>query len=220
VLSAPNWLDPYPVKLSGAPKVIEVNGKWSINYAGREIDAYSLKTPHATNYIVPYVPDAKLGLVTDIWSPGRPLPMTADAAMISVGRARQDRHQAGTLAGGHGFVDNYSVWFQLVQRRKPAARAEPRRYVSAPHTVRDKGSRFAHHLVVRLEILEMPESNADAQAVAMAICMRWPPGSGRSAPRSVLPAPKAIFGDAFRDKLREISSHRMPFCAAPPLALP
>ena len=29
----------------------------------------------ATNYLIPYVPDAKLGLVTDIWSPGRgPVP--------------------------------------------------------------------------------------------------------------------------------------------------
>ena len=48
LLSAPHELDPYPVKLTGAPKVIEVNGKWSINDAGREIDAYSLENPHAT----------------------------------------------------------------------------------------------------------------------------------------------------------------------------
>jgi len=117
VLSAPNWLDPYPVKLSGAPKVIEVNGKWSINDAGREIDAYSLKTPHATNYIVPYVPDAKLGLVTDIWSPGRPLPMTADAAMISVVKGVDKIGiKPERFAGGHGFVDNYSVLVQLVQK--------------------------------------------------------------------------------------------------------
>jgi len=82
VLSAPNWLDPYPVKLSGAPKVIEVNGKWSINGRGTRDRRVFPEDTHATNYIVPYVPDAKLGLVTDIWSPGRPLPMTADAAMI------------------------------------------------------------------------------------------------------------------------------------------
>jgi hypothetical protein len=97
--------------------VIEVNGKWSINDAGREIDAYSLKTPHATNYIVPYVPDAKLGLVTDIWSPGRPLPMTADAGMISVVHGVDKIGiKPERFAGGHGFVDNYSVLVQLVQK--------------------------------------------------------------------------------------------------------
>ena len=117
VLSAPDALDPYPVKLSGAPKVIEVNGKWSINDAGREIDAYSLENPHATGYLIPYVPDAKLGFVTDIWSPGRPMPATADAGMISVVRGVDKMGiKPERFAGGHGFVDNYSVLVQLVKK--------------------------------------------------------------------------------------------------------
>src|SRR5438105_6108484 len=71
VLTSPHGLDPYPVKLNGAPKIIEVDGKWSINDAGREIDAYLLPNLHATPYLVGYVPDPKLGFVTDIWSPAR-----------------------------------------------------------------------------------------------------------------------------------------------------
>jgi glyoxylase-like metal-dependent hydrolase (beta-lactamase superfamily II) len=122
LLSAPHELDPYPVKLTGAPKVIEVNGKWSINDAGREIDAYSLENPHATGYLIPYVPDAKLGLVTDIWSPGRPMPMTADAGMISVVHGVDKIGiKPERFAGGHGFVDNYSVLVQLVQKTEGAA---------------------------------------------------------------------------------------------------
>ena len=122
VLSAPHGLDPYPVKLSGAPKVIEVEGKWSINDAGREIDAYSLENPHATGYLIPYVPDAKLGLVTDIWSPGRgPLPMTADPAMISLVKGVEKMGiKPERFAGGHGFVDNYSALVQLVQKTQGA----------------------------------------------------------------------------------------------------
>jgi len=122
VLSAPDGLDPYPVKRSGAPKVIEVNGKWSINDGGREIDAYSLENPHATGYLIPYVPDAKLGLVTDIWSPGRPMPPTADAGMISVVKGVEKIGiKPERFAGGHGFVDNYSALVQLVQKTEAAA---------------------------------------------------------------------------------------------------
>ncbi len=118
VLTAPQGLNPYPVKLSGAPKVIEVDGKWSINDAGREIDAYALENPHATGYLIPYVPDAKLGLVTDLWSPGRgPMPMTADPGMISVVHGVDKMGiKPERFAGGHGFVDNYSALVQLVQK--------------------------------------------------------------------------------------------------------
>jgi hypothetical protein len=44
------------------------------------------------------------------------------------------------------------------------------------------------------------------------------PGVQRRVPRFL--RQKAIFGDAFLDELREIFTHRMPFRAAPPLALP
>jgi glyoxylase-like metal-dependent hydrolase (beta-lactamase superfamily II) len=118
VLSAPNKLDPYPVKLSGAPKVIEVNGKWSVNDAGREVDAYSLQNPHATGYLIPYVPDAKLGFVTDLWSPGRgPMPAKADPGMIAVVHGVDKMGiKPERFAGGHGFVDNYSALVTLVQK--------------------------------------------------------------------------------------------------------
>jgi hypothetical protein len=56
------------------PKVEEVNGKWSVTEGGRTIEAYSLDNPHATGYIIPYVPDAKFGFVTDIWSPAPRIP--------------------------------------------------------------------------------------------------------------------------------------------------
>jgi flavorubredoxin len=117
LLSAPHGLDPYPVKLSGAPKVLEVDGKWSIKDAGREIDAYMLTNPHATPYLVGYIPDAKLGFVTDIWSPGRGTVTTADPAMVALVRGVEKFGiQPERFAGGHGFVDNYSVLTSVVAK--------------------------------------------------------------------------------------------------------
>ena len=117
VLTAPHGLDPYPVSYKGAPKIVEVEGKWSVNDAGREIDAYALENPHATGYIVPYIPDAKLGFVTDLWSPGRGVPASADPGMISVVKGVEKFGiQPERFAGGHGFVDNYSVLTGLVAK--------------------------------------------------------------------------------------------------------
>ena len=123
LLSAPHGLDPYPVKLSGAPKVLEVDGKWSIKDAGREIDAYLLPNPHATPYLVGYIPDAKLGFVTDLWSPGRGTVTTADPAMVALVRGVEKFGiQPERFAGGHGFVDNYSVLTSVVAKTASAGR--------------------------------------------------------------------------------------------------
>jgi hypothetical protein len=48
------------------PPVEEVDGKWSVTEGGRTIEAYSLDTPHAASYIIPYILDAKFGFVTDL----------------------------------------------------------------------------------------------------------------------------------------------------------
>ena len=106
---------------SGAPKVIEVDGKWSINDGDREIDAYLLPNPHATPYLVGYVPDAKLGFVTDIWSPGRGTVTQADPAMVALVRGVEKFGiQPERFAGGHGFVDNYSVLTNAVAKTAAA----------------------------------------------------------------------------------------------------
>jgi glyoxylase-like metal-dependent hydrolase (beta-lactamase superfamily II) len=123
VLAAPHGLDPYPVKLTGAPKVIEVDGKWSIKDGGREIDAFTLENPHAHSYLIPYIPDAKLGFVTDIWSPGRGTVTTADPSMVALVRGIEKFGiQPERFAGGHGFVDNYSVLTGVVAKTQASAR--------------------------------------------------------------------------------------------------
>jgi len=114
-LAAPHGLDPYPLK-PFTPKVVEVDGKWSVNDGGRVIEAYSLDTPHAQGYIIPYVPDAKLGWVTDLWNPGGPVNMP-NAAQIGLVRGIQKMGiQPDRFAGGHGAVGPYSDLAQAVQR--------------------------------------------------------------------------------------------------------
>jgi glyoxylase-like metal-dependent hydrolase (beta-lactamase superfamily II) len=107
VLAAPHNLDPYPLK-AYTPKVIEVNGKWSINDSGREIDAYSLDNPHAAGYLIPYVPDAKLGFVTDLWNPGPPVTNTNPAMVAVVRGVEKIGIKPERFAGGHGAVGNYA----------------------------------------------------------------------------------------------------------------
>jgi glyoxylase-like metal-dependent hydrolase (beta-lactamase superfamily II) len=114
VLAAPHAMDPYPVK-AYTPKVIEVDQKWSVNDGGREIDAYALATDHATGYIIPYVPDAKLGWVTDLWNPGGPVMMSNPNLVAIVNGVQKAGIQPERFAGGHGAVGNYADVARVVQ---------------------------------------------------------------------------------------------------------
>jgi glyoxylase-like metal-dependent hydrolase (beta-lactamase superfamily II) len=117
VLSAPAGLNLYPIKGKIEPKVIEVDGKWSVNDGGREIDAYQLTTAHATGYIIPYVPDAKLGWVTDLWNPGAPVTMSNPALVEIVNGVQKMGIQPERFAGGHGAVGNYADVVRVVGAR-------------------------------------------------------------------------------------------------------
>ena len=107
-LAAPQSLNMYGTK-SATPNVIEVDGKWSVTVGGRTIEAYSLDNPHATGYVIPYVPDAKMGFVTDLWNPGPPPATPANPNMVAIVRGME---KAGItpdkFAGGHGAVGNYA----------------------------------------------------------------------------------------------------------------
>jgi glyoxylase-like metal-dependent hydrolase (beta-lactamase superfamily II) len=108
MLSAPAGLNLYPIKGKVEPKVIEADGKWSVNDSGREIDAYALTTSHATGYLIPYIPDAKLGWVTDLWNPGAPVTMSNPNLVELVNGVKKMGIQPERFAGGHGAVGNYA----------------------------------------------------------------------------------------------------------------
>jgi len=123
VLTAPQTLNRYRVK-TATPRVIEVENNWRENVGGRVIEAYSLENPHATGYLTPYIPDAKMAFQSDLWTAGFPIP--ADPALVAYvkrsARAIVDGLQkAGVtpdkLAGGHGGVGDYADLVKYVEQQ-------------------------------------------------------------------------------------------------------
>src|SRR5712691_4130059 len=76
VLDAPATRNPdmRPRDFSRTP-ILEVPESHVMSDArGRQVIVYVMDNPHAKSMLMGYVPDAKLGFVTDVWSPGPPLP--------------------------------------------------------------------------------------------------------------------------------------------------
>ena len=123
LLSAPEMLDSYPLKGKVTPKVIEVADKWRVNDGGRAIEAYVIENPHAAGYLIGYIPDAKLGFVTDLWNPGPPIMGPANPNMVAVVKGVQKAGiQPEKFAGGHAAVGSYADLTQAVQRTQANAR--------------------------------------------------------------------------------------------------
>jgi hypothetical protein len=99
--------------LSGA-RIVEVKDKYVLADGGREVQVLPVDNPHARGMLIGYVPDAKLGFVTDIWSPGPPLPPKPNAALLSVVSAvNKYGIQPERFAGGHGGTADYAPLARL-----------------------------------------------------------------------------------------------------------
>jgi glyoxylase-like metal-dependent hydrolase (beta-lactamase superfamily II) len=121
VLTAPQTLNRHGVD-AVTPRVIEVESKWSETVGGRVIEAYSLDNPHATGYLVPYIPDAKMAFQTDLWIAGMPQPSDPALAAFVKRSARSvvdGLQKSGVtpdkLAGGHGAVGDYADLVRYVE---------------------------------------------------------------------------------------------------------
>jgi len=111
VLAAPFTRNPdlRPTDLSRTP-MIEVADQYMISDGRREVAAYRIDNPHAKAYLLGYVPDAKLGYVTDLWSPGRdPLPAKITPPLAAVVAAvKKHGMEPARFAGGHGSTGDYA----------------------------------------------------------------------------------------------------------------
>jgi glyoxylase-like metal-dependent hydrolase (beta-lactamase superfamily II) len=107
-LSAPAGSNIYPIKGKPQPKIIEVADKWSVKDGTREIDAFLLDNPHAKGYLIPYVADAKLGWVTDLWNPGGPVNQVNPNLVAIVKGVEKRGIKPERFAGGHGAIGNYA----------------------------------------------------------------------------------------------------------------
>ena len=120
VLAQPETLNRFAPKKPFTPKVIEVDGKWSVNDGGREVDAYAIENPHAAGYDMVYVPDAKLGVLSDLYVPGAPVPSNAMVAALVKGVDKWGI-KPERFAGGHGSSGPYADVIQAAQKVKVGA---------------------------------------------------------------------------------------------------
>ena len=83
--------------------------------AGRQVMVYLMDNPHAKGMLMGWIPHAKLGFVTDIWTPGPPLPAKPNPGLVSVvNTVKRAGLQPERFAGGHGSTADYQSLTRLV----------------------------------------------------------------------------------------------------------
>jgi glyoxylase-like metal-dependent hydrolase (beta-lactamase superfamily II) len=111
VLAAPFTRNPdLPARDLSRTEIIEVSDKRVFSDGQGEVHAYLLDNPHATATLIGYVPAARLGFVTDVWSPGAgPLPdkITPPLAALVDG-VKKAGISPVKFAGGHGSTADYA----------------------------------------------------------------------------------------------------------------
>ena len=117
VLASPMTRNPdmKPVDFSQAP-ILEVPDSHVMSDSqGRQVIAYAMQdNPHAKGLLMAYVPDAKLGFVTDVWTPGPPLPEKPNPGLMSVvSTVKRAGIEPARFAGGHGGVADYAPLAKL-----------------------------------------------------------------------------------------------------------
>ncbi len=119
IFSAPHKVDQDALQRSPRkPEIMEVADKKLLTDGQRELGIYRIENVHATDMVIGYVADARLGFVADLWSPGRdklegkPTPGQASlvAAVKKAGIAPE------RFAGGHGTVAQYAELEQFVAK--------------------------------------------------------------------------------------------------------
>jgi hypothetical protein len=118
VLARLETLNRFATKKLFTSKVIEVDGKWSVNDGGRDVDAYAIENRNAAGHIMAYVPDAKLGVVSDLYVPGAPVPSNAMVAAIVKGVDKWGI-KPERVADGHGPPGPHADVVQAAQKVKP-----------------------------------------------------------------------------------------------------
>jgi glyoxylase-like metal-dependent hydrolase (beta-lactamase superfamily II) len=91
--------------------IVEVADKHVLTDGQRRVEVYVLDpNPHAEGLLIGYVPDAQLGFVTDIWSPGAaPLPERLSPALAAlVAGVKKAGITPAKFAGGHGTTADYA----------------------------------------------------------------------------------------------------------------
>ncbi len=117
VLAAPNTRNPdVPSRSFHMTPILEVPESHVMSdAAGRQVIVYVVDNPHAKATLMGWIPDAKLGFVTDIWTPGPPLPGKPNPGLVAVvNTVKRAGLEPERFAGGHGSVGDYRALTRLV----------------------------------------------------------------------------------------------------------
>ena len=118
VLSAPNTRNPdMPARSYHMVPILEVPESHVMSdSAGRQVIVYVMTdNPHAKGMLMGWVPHAKLGFVTDVWTPGPPLPAKPNPGLASVvDTVKRAGITPERFAGGHGSTADYGMLTRLV----------------------------------------------------------------------------------------------------------
>ncbi|HKZ04623.1 MAG TPA: MBL fold metallo-hydrolase [Methylomirabilota bacterium] len=115
ILAAPYTRNPdLPVTDLSKTAIVEVADSYVLRDGTREVHAYLIANPHADSTLIGYVPDAKLGFVTDLWSPGTPLGAQLNPGQAAVvAGVKKYGITPQRFAGGHGSTADYSTLSSL-----------------------------------------------------------------------------------------------------------
>jgi glyoxylase-like metal-dependent hydrolase (beta-lactamase superfamily II) len=118
VLAAPATRNPDVAPRNYAKvNIIEVADRYVMSDGGRQVSVHLAENPHVDAMLIGYVADARIGFVTDIWSPGAPLPNQMNPALAAVVNAvRRAGIQPLRFAGGHGGTADYAPLAALAGR--------------------------------------------------------------------------------------------------------
>jgi glyoxylase-like metal-dependent hydrolase (beta-lactamase superfamily II) len=118
VFAAPHTVD--HDRLQQSPRVaeiVEVSDQISLTDGTREVKLYRIENRHAEGMLIAQVLDARVGFVTDLWSPVRdPIPSPSAVDLLATAKAlRID--PATRFAGGHGGVAPVTELERIVNKR-------------------------------------------------------------------------------------------------------
>jgi glyoxylase-like metal-dependent hydrolase (beta-lactamase superfamily II) len=111
VLAAPYTRNPdLPATDLSRTSIVEVADKYVLSDGPRQVQAFVIDNPHADGMLIGYVSDAKVGFVTDLWSPGvAPLPDKLNPGLAAlVSGVKKAGITPEKFAGGHGGVGDYA----------------------------------------------------------------------------------------------------------------
>jgi len=115
-----NWNKPV---MPREPELIDVKDKWTVTDGGREFSAYIIDNPHADGMLMGYLPEAKLGFVTDVWIP-TPQPVTESNPGLASVIHGVDKWglKPEKFSGGHGTIGDYAQAAAVVKAAEARGR--------------------------------------------------------------------------------------------------